>query len=237
MKILNGKNLARKILDELKKEIEKKQLKLKLAVVLVGDDFMSKVFIRKKKEACEKVGIGFELFKFSPKINSRNLKKEIKKIVNNPEISGLVIQLPLPKKFNPKEFLKIIPEEKNVELVSPVVCAISRLLKEYRISLRNKKVVLVGEGLLVGQPVAKWLRGKKIKFSKNINKTKQADVIISGVGKKNLIKGNMVKRGVVVIDVGGDLDFKTVSKKASYITPILGGVGPMTVACLLKNLV
>ena len=234
-KILDGKKLAEKILRNLKKEVEKKQLKLKLAVVLVGNDFSSKVFIRKKQEACEKIGVGFELFKFSAKISTSGLKKEIKKIGKDPIVSGIVIQLPLPKKFNTDEILNLIPPKKNIEIISPVVCAIERLLKEYKISLLAKKVVLVGRGRLVGQPLAAWFKKQKIDFS-NIDKIKQADIVISGVGKQNLITGEMVKRRVVVIDVGGDVDFQAVSKKASYISPVPGGVGPLTVACLLKNL-
>jgi len=270
MKILDGKKLADEILRKLKKEIKTKRLKLKLAVVLVGEDSASKVFIRKKQEACKRIGVNFELSEFPSKISRSKLKKEIDKIVKNPANSGIVIQLPLPRGFNPQEFLNLIPPEKNIEVFSPVVCAISYLLKEYRISLKGKKIVLVGTGRLVGLPLALWLSKEKAnfevldKFTKNISSfVKKADIIISGVGKPNLIAGKMVKRGVVVIDAGttfrkpasakasasgqtksvgkgklvGDVDFKSVAKKASYITPVPGGVGPLTVACLLENLV
>lgn len=236
MKILDGKKLSKKILKNLKREIEKRGLKLKLAVIFVGKDPASKIFIREKKKACEFVGIDFELLRFPARISGSMLKKEIKKIVKDPTISGVIIQLPLPEKFNVQEFLNLIPREKDVEFFSPVVCAVDYLLKEYKISLQAKKIVLVGRGRLVGRPVAKWLREQKIKVL-NIDKIKQADIIISGVGKPNLIKGDMVKKGVVVIDAGGDVDFKSVSKKARYITPVPGGVGPMTVACLLQNLI
>lgn len=236
MKILDGKKLSLEILERLKKEIAEKKLKLKLAVVLVGQNPASVVFVRQKEKACQKVGIDFKLFNFSSKIGQEKLKKEVRKIANNPAVSGIVIQLPLPKKINSEEILKLIPLKKNVERISPVVEAIRCFLKEYKISLEKKRIVLIGRGRLVGQPVAKWLEKKKIKFS-DINEIKKADIVISGVGKPNLIKGNMVKRGVVVLDVGADVDFKSVSKKAKYITPVPGGVGPVVVACLLQNLV
>ena len=244
--ILDGKKISEKILKKLKAEIKRKRLKLKLSIVLVGGDSSSKIFIRQKQKACEKVGIDFELFKFSSKISNSELKKEIKKIVQKSDINGIVVQLPLPKNLHTEEILNLIPKEKDAEIVSPVVCAIERILKNYKISLKNKKIVLIGKGRLVGQPVANWLKKRNLKFfslrkiprrGTNINKIKNADIIISGVGKPNLIKGEMVKKGVIVIDVGADVDFKSVSKKASYITPVPGGVGPVTVACLLQNLI
>lgn len=267
MKILDGRKLAEKILKNLKKEIREKRLKLKLAVIFVGKNPGSKIFIKKKQQACQFLGIDFELFKFSSKIRPARLKEEIKKIAEDPGVSAIIVQLPLPEKFNTKEILDLVPSKKNAELSSPVVCAVSRLLKEYKISLKNKNIVLVGRGRLVGRPLAAWLRKQKLKFSnidksstfqreikqqqKNINvkkvldKIKRADIVISGVGKPNLIRGEMVKRGAVVIDVGtsfrkgrtvGDVDFETVSQKAGYISPVPGGIGPLAVACLLEFL-
>lgn len=222
MRILDGRKIAEKILRKIKKEIEKKQLKLKLAVISVDRDRVSDSFIRQQQKACQKVGIDFELFELSS-------KKEIENITKDPNNSGVMI-------VGRKDFSNLISPEKNVERISPVVCAVKYLLKEYRISLLGKNVALVGRGRLVGRPLAMWLKKQKIKFS-NIDKIKEADIIISGVGKPNLITGKMVKKGVVVIDVGGDVNFKSVSKKASYITPVPGGVGPVVVACLLENLV
>lgn len=269
MKILDGKKLAEKILEKLKKEIKKKRLKLKLAVVLVGNDLPSKIYIRKKKEACEKIGVGFELLKFSSRINKAELEKEIKRVVGNPVNTGVVIQLPLPKGFNHQEFLNLVLPEKDVDVLSeksigklytgslpifpPAAEGIRRLLKEYKIPIRGKSIVLIGAGRLIGRPLALWLSKEKVtvivanKFTKNVSYfTKKADIIISGVGSPNLITGKMVREGAVVIDAGtfrkgkklvGDVEFKGISKKAGYITPVLGGVGPMTVACLLENLV
>lgn len=269
MKILDGKKLSEEILANLKKEVKNRHLKLKLAVVLVGGDPVSRIFINQKRKACEKVGINFELFRFLVEIGSLSLKKEIEKIVCSPGNSGVIIQLPLPKKFNTEEFLNLIPGEKDVDVLSeaslgkfcqgalrilpPTVAGILRLLEYYKISLKGKNIVIVGAGRLVGFPLALQLLKEKATVSvlnewtrDTIFFTKKADILISGVGQANLIKGNMVKKGAVVIDAGssiesgksvGDVDFKSVSKKASYITPVPGGVGPMTVACLLENLV
>jgi len=236
MIILDGKKLAEKILKKVKAEIKRKRLKLKLSIVLVGENSDSKIFIRQKKNACEKVGIDFELFKFSSRISNSELKKEINKIIQNPNIKNIVVQLPLPKGLNTEEILNLIPKKKDAEIISPVVCAVDRILEEYKISLKGKNIVLIGKGRLVGRPLSIWLRKQKIKFS-NIDKIKNADIVISGAGKRNLIKGEMVKKKVIIIDVGKDVDFKSVSKKASYITPTTGGIGPVTVACLLKNLI
>jgi len=266
-KILDGKKLSEKILFKLKKET--KNLNLKLGVVLVGENPVSQVFINQKREACKIVGIDFELFNFPSKISTSKLKEKIKKIIRKAGISGLIIQLPLPKHFKTQEILNIVPLEKDVDVLSeeslgkfyqgnlpilpPTVAAVELILKAYRIKIKGKNIIVVGGGRLVGKPLVVWLLNKEAtfsivnKFTKNISSfTKKADILISGVGKPRLIKGNMVKKGVVVVDAGtskirgkikGDVDFESCSKKASYITPVPGGVGPMTVAMLLNNLV
>jgi methylenetetrahydrofolate dehydrogenase (NADP+)/methenyltetrahydrofolate cyclohydrolase len=269
MKFLDGKKLSEKILANLKKRLKKSNLKLKLAVVQVGENPVSQIFINQKKKACDKVGINFRLFKFPAKISAPRLKREIKRIVRNPANSGIIIQLPLPKNFIPEEFLNLILEEKDIDVLSeeslgkfyqgtlkilpPTVNGILRLLKNYKIELKGKDVVVVGAGRLVGFPLAVQLLKEKAtlsvlnEFTKDaLSFTKKADILISGVGKPNLIKDKMVKKGVVVVDAGsamkkgklvGDADFKSIAQKASYITPVPGGVGPLTVACLLENLV
>lgn len=271
-KILDGKKLALEILEDLKSKLN---LKLRLAVVLVGENPVSKIYIHQKQKACEFVGIDFKLFKF-PTLHrtegsGTGLKKEIEKIVENPANSGVIVQLPLPKNLNTAEILNIIPAEKDIDVLSekslgkfytgnslilpPVVSGISHLLAAYNLEVEGKNVVIVGAGKLVGKPLSLWLLQKKVTLTilRNIFPiprdisffTKNADILISAVGKANLIKAAMVKKGAVVIDTGttlekgklvGDVDFKSVSQKASYITPVPGGVGPMTVACLIENL-
>jgi methylenetetrahydrofolate dehydrogenase (NADP+)/methenyltetrahydrofolate cyclohydrolase len=269
MKILDGKKLSGKILEELKEELKKTVLKLRLAVIQVGENPISSVYIERKGKAAEKIGIGFKLYQIDEKTSPEELKEEIEKIVSETKNSGVIIQLPLPKKFSPEEFLNLIPEEKDVDVLSekslgkfyqgtsriipPIVAGILGLLRNYKIELKGKNIALVGAGRLVGLPLTLQLLREKAtvsvlnEFTKDTAYfTKKADILISGVGKPNLIKGNMVKKGVVVIDAGttklkgkllGDVDFKSVAKKASYIAPVPGGVGPMTVACLLENLV
>ncbi|MDO8424501.1 MAG: bifunctional 5,10-methylenetetrahydrofolate dehydrogenase/5,10-methenyltetrahydrofolate cyclohydrolase [bacterium] len=269
MKILDGKKLSEEILDDLARKIKSRHLKLRLAVILVGSNSVSRVFIEKKKEACQRVGIGFNFYQFREKTGAKELKKAIEKISRNPQNSGVVIQLPLPKHLNVQEVLNLLPPEKDVDVLSelnlgkfsqgtlnilpPTVGGISHLLNKYRINVKGKNTVVVGAGRLVGYPLALWLLKEKAtvlvlnEFTKDASSfIRKADILVSGVGKPNLIRGDMVKSGAVVIDAGttveggklvGDVDFKSVSKKSSYITPVPGGVGPLTVACLLENLV
>ncbi len=286
VKILEGKKIAEKILTGLKIKIKKSKLKLTLAVIQVGKNPISQIFINQKKKACQRVDIGFRLFKFPSEIKAEELKKEIEKIVKNQANSGVIIQLPLPKKFLAEEFLNLIPEKKDIDCLSekslgkyyqgiskilpPVVGAVIRLLKNYQIKLKGKNVTILGAGRLVGFPLTIQLLKEKATISvlneftkETIFFTKKADILISGTGKPNLIKGEMVKKGAIIIDAGcslkkgrprtspalsekggavrgrlvGDVNFQSVSKKTSYITPVPGGVGPMTIACLLENLV
>lgn len=269
MVLLDGKKLADKILVDCQKNARVK--KLRLAVILIGENPVSQIFIDRKKMACEKTGIGFKLYQFGEKTNSEKLKKEIAAIANDAKNSGIIIQLPLPKRLilKTQELLNLIPPEKDVDVLSeaslgkfysgtlpilpPTVSGIAKLLAEYKIKIKGKNVAVVGIGRLVGNPLAVWLLRQKAtvstinEFTKDASSfSKKADILVAGVGQPNLIKGNMVKSGVVAIDAGstvekgrvaGDIDFKSVSQKASYITPVPGGVGPMTVACLLENLV
>jgi methylenetetrahydrofolate dehydrogenase (NADP+)/methenyltetrahydrofolate cyclohydrolase len=267
MVILDGQKLSLKLLDSIKKEIDEKKLKLKLAVVLVGKNSVSNSYINKKQEASSNVGIDFEFFSFKEDINEEKLKEEIKKISNTEDISGVVIQLPLPKKFNTQEILNLIPIEKDPDVLSenafnrflnnqtdvfpPVVEAVKYLLEEYNIDIKGKKIALVGKGRLVGRPLAVWLKNLGADFSiidRSIEDiasvTKEADMIISGAGSAGIIKSDMVKDGAILIDAGtssedgevkGDID-KSAYEKASYVAPVPGGVGPMTVSCLLENI-
>jgi methylenetetrahydrofolate dehydrogenase (NADP+) / methenyltetrahydrofolate cyclohydrolase len=262
MIILDGEKLSENIIERLKE----KQLKLKLAVVLVGDNPVSNSYISKKRIACEKIEVGFELFNFPSDIDEEKLKGEIKEICDNSD--GVVIQLPLPKGFNTTEILNIIPKDKDVDMLSeasferfkkgesdiypPVVGAIRHLLEEYKINIGGKKIVLIGKGRLVGKPLAVWLLRENADFDIVDSKTedmssitKKADILISGAGSSGIIKEDMVKDGAILIDAGstseegvikGDID-KSAYGKASFVSSVPGGVGPMTVACLLENLI
>ncbi len=269
MKILDGKKIAEKILENLRREIKKSNLKLGLAIIQVRENPVSEIFIKQKKKACEQVGINFKLYKFERKISQKRLKDEMKKIVKNPKNSGIIVQLPLPRHIVADEILNLIPFQKDIDVLSkeslgkfyqgtlpispPVVGAVSHLLKNYKIKIQGKNIVLVGAGKLVGLPLTLWILKEKgnltvvNELTPDISSfTEKADILISGVGKPNLIKGKIIKKGAIVIDCGsgykkgkllGDVDFKSVSKKASYITPVPGGIGPLTVACLIENLI
>jgi len=269
VKILDGKKASEKVLDSLKKKIKANKLKLTLAIISVGKNKVSEIYLRQKRLACEKTGIGFRPYCFSKRISQRKLETEIKRIAKSQINSGIVIQLPLP--FNSlaiSQLFDLIPAKKDTDclgttnfnsfcrgdkkVMPPVVSAIKKLFKNYKIKIKNKNIVVVGTGRLVGLPVSLWLANEKAKvitvnkFTRDIaDFTKKADIIISGVGKANLINGSMVKKGVVLVDVGasmekgkvlGDIEIKSVFKKASFLAPVPGGVGPLSVACLLKNL-
>jgi len=270
-KIIDGKKAAQKIFEKLKrkaKKLAKDNIKLKLAVVLVGDDRASVSFIRKKEEACLEVGIDFELFTFPKSIDEDNLLKKIDIIQNDKQLSGLVIQLPLPNKINSRNVLERIKPELDVDCLTsfnqgkltadmpialpPTAAACLHLLDEYKVNLVGKYVVIVGRGDLVGKPLGIILTQDKNtitvcnKHTKNLKAiTLQADVLITGTGVVHLVKDDMVKNGVVIIDAGtgfkgkklyGDCDFKSIYNKARLITPVPGGVGPVTVAKLLENI-
>ena len=266
-KILDGKRLAEIILTGLRREISRKKMKLALAVVQVGKNPASEIFVREKRKACQKAGISFKEYDFPKNIPSFRLKKEIKKIVK--ANSGIIIQLPLPKTIETEDILDLISKKKDPDVLSgenfvsflegkssvlpPVAGAIKVIFEAYGIKAKGKKVAVVGTGRLTGFPAAVWAlqQGAKVcvinastKFPSRL--TGRADVIISGTGKPGLIRRNWVKKGAVIIDCGtkrikgkikGDVDFNQVAKKASFITPVPGGIGPLTVAVVLKNLV
>ena len=276
-KILQGEEIAKRILEDLKNKVAGKRLKL--AVVQVGKNAVSETYIRKKEEATAKLGIGFELHKLPQEISQAELKRRVEAIGKDKTVSGMIVQLPLPKHLNQQEILDEIPREKDVDVLSsasfglfafspfgrspvgrerlpilpPTVGAVSLLLKETGMELKGKSIAVVGAGRLVGLPVALWCmqKGATVSVANKDTKdlsavTRDADIIISGVGKKGLIIGAIVKRGAVVIDagssveaglMGGDVDFESVVKKAGFLTPVPGGVGPLTVACLFQNLV
>lgn len=269
MKLLNGKILSEKLLQELKRKVVGKSLKLNLAIIAVGKNMMSQVFIRQKEKACARIGIGFQLFAFPEDIKVSKLKQEIALVAKDHNFAGIVIQLPLPKHLPSQEILNLVPPEKDIDVLSeanlgkfytqglgiapPAIEGIKRLLQTYRISPRSRNAALIGAGDLVGLPLALWFLKEKatVSVAHSLTKdlgffTSKADIVVSGVGKPGLIEGSMVKKGVVLLDAGtslvrgkvtGDVDFESCAKKASFITPVPGGVGPMTVACLLENLV
>lgn len=268
--IIDGKELAKEIRMNLKQKVEKENLKPNLAVILCGDDEASKVYVRNKSRACEEVGIQFKEYKLPASTKQEELIELIDKLNKDNEVDGILLQSPLPKGLDIQEAFNKILESKDVDGFNPynigkltvgqdgfVPCTpygIMKMFEKYNIELEGKKAVIVGRSNIVGKPMAQCLLSKNatvtICHSRTQDLTKElkdADIVIAAIGKRNVIKPEMIKTGAVVIDVGmnrneqgklcGDIDFEEVSKKASYITPVPGGVGPMTIAMLMNNVV
>lgn len=266
--IVDGSKIAQQILGKLKQEIKQSRLRPHLAVVLVGADPASRTYVRKKQEAALAIGVKFSLFTYPSNISTEKLIAQLGKIQRQ-SLSGIIIQLPLPQTLDKKRVLNALQPELDVDfltweslgklvvgeniLVPPSPGAVLEILRHYKINLKGQHVVLVGAGDLIGKPLANIFIHMPVtlttcnKETKNLSDiTRQADILITGVGKAGLIRGNMVKPGAVVIDAGvsfkgkkmfGDVAFEEVKKIARLITPTPGGVGPITVAKLLENTV
>ncbi|HRH23768.1 MAG TPA: bifunctional 5,10-methylenetetrahydrofolate dehydrogenase/5,10-methenyltetrahydrofolate cyclohydrolase [Candidatus Magasanikbacteria bacterium] len=270
--IVDGKQLSEKILASLRIEVvklKKQGVIPKLAIVHVGDHQPSKTYIKRKEEAARSIGVDFELHTYPAATSKEDIISYIKKIQKDKKLSGLIVQLPLPEPLYTAEVLNAINPEVDVDCLTdgqlgklvmktnviapPTPGAVCEILEMLNVNVQGKHVVIVGAGALVGKPLSIMLLNKLAtvtvcnSHTKNLKSiTKKADIIISAVGKKDLITKSHVKKGCIVIDTGivfenkkmyGDVDFARVSKRASYITPTPGGVGPVTVALLLKNTV
>jgi len=271
MTILDGKKLSEKIKLEVKTEADKlkeKGVTPGLAVILVGNDPASQVYVGMKAKACKASGIYSIVHEFPETIAESELLDTIKRINQNPNIHGLLIQLPLPKHIDTTKVLEAVDPSKDVDGFHPynvgrlvagldsfapcTPLGVMELFKEYNINVKGLDACVVGASNIVGKPMQALLLNEFATVdichihTKNLKEhTKKADIVIVGVGKVNLISDDMIKDGAIVVDIGinrlengklvGDVDFENVSKKASFITPVPGGVGPMTIAMLLKN--
>ena len=271
--LIDGKALAKKIRAELKLEVEKLKangILPKLAVIMVGEDKASKVYVKNKSKACEEIGVEFEEFILSEDTKIEELLSLIEELNNRADVHGILLQSPIPKHLNINKAFNAIDYRKDVDGFNPVnvgklvigedtfisctPLGVIRMLEEHGIEIEGKNAVVIGRSNIVGKPLAQCLLAKNATVTichsrtKNIHQiTSNADILVAALGKPKYIKENMVKEGAVVIDVGinraedgklvGDVDFESVSKKASYITPVPGGVGPMTIAMLMNNVV
>ena len=270
MKIIDGKKIADCFREQLKEKIKNFPKKIGLAVVIVGEDPASKIYVRNKIKACESVGICSYVYELSETITQEELENCLVKLANDKAVDGILLQLPLPKGFDAESAMSKIPCEKDVDGFSAydlgnlvlnkskfVACTplgVMKMLEYENVDLTGKHAVVLGRSDTVGKPMALLLLNSnatvtvchsKTKNLKEICKT--ADVLVSAIGKANFVTNDMVKDGAIVIDVGmnrdeqgklcGDVDFNGVSKKASLITPVPGGVGPMTITMLLYNTV
>ncbi len=271
--IIDGKELAKKIRANLKiecEELKKKNINSKLAVIMVGDDPASKVYVRNKSRACEDVGIEYEEYLLDANITQKELIELIEKLNNDKTINGILLQSPIPSNLDINEAFRTISPEKDVDGFNPVnvgklvlnqdtfvSCTpygIMKMFEEYNIDLTGKDVVILGRSNIVGKPLIHCCLNKNATVTSCHSKTqnltqkaREADILISAIGKANFVTVDMLKENAVVIDVGinrldngkitGDVDFENVKEKASYITPVPGGVGPMTIAMLMNNVI
>ncbi|HSX58510.1 MAG TPA: bifunctional 5,10-methylenetetrahydrofolate dehydrogenase/5,10-methenyltetrahydrofolate cyclohydrolase [Candidatus Saccharimonadales bacterium] len=262
MQLLDGKALRDKIILSLKEEVSNLGKKPKLAIVLIGEDEPSLRYIKQKQKAAEEIGAEAELLQFTESFAQEEIIYQIKNLNRDNSITGIIVQLPLPNKISKQKVLASIDPKKDIDGLTPgsefqpaTPLGIMELLNEYKVEVKDKTAVVIGQSDLVGAPLSKNFEEKGAKVIRvDINTPKpidplvqQGDIVVSAVGQIGLVTAEMVKEGAVVIDVGtnvtpegklvGDVDFENVSKKASFITPVPGGVGPMTVASLMKNLV
>jgi methylenetetrahydrofolate dehydrogenase (NADP+)/methenyltetrahydrofolate cyclohydrolase len=270
--VIDGKKVAAQIKSQLNIEVEEFKRKggeCGLAVIIVGENPASKIYVRNKIASCVEVGIKSYHYELPEEVDEEEVINLIEELNANKEVYGILVQLPLPKKFNERRVLAAINPEKDVDgfssyqmgkLVLGEECfpsctprGIIELLHAYNIPLEGKRAVVVGRSNTVGKPMAIMLLKENATVTVAHSKTQnlgeltlQADILVVAIGKAKFIKENMVKEGAVVIDVGmnrvdgklcGDVDFEAVKNKCSYITPVPGGVGPMTVTMLLKNTV
>ncbi len=272
MEIIDGKALAKNIRENLKKDVEQlkeKGVYPKLAVILVGNDKASQIYVRSKNKACTELGIDYEEVLLGENTTMKELLDIIDELNERKDISGILLQSPIPEGLDINEAFRRISPSKDVDGFNPVsmgkLClnqdtfvsctpyGIMKMFETYNIEIKGKHAVILGRSNIVGKPMALNLLNRDATITichsktKNLSEiTKQADILISAIGKKNFVTADMVKPGAVVIDVGinrtedglfGDVDFENVKEKTSYITPVPGGVGPMTVAMLMNNVV
>ena len=266
-KIIDGNKLAQEIREDIKKKVKKLNEKPGLAVVIVGENPASKVYVGMKEKDSKEVGFHSVLKKLKDNINEVDLVSEVDKLNQDPKIHGMIVQLPLPKQINPQMIIDSILPHKDADgftvvnmgnlfignnvIVSATPKGVMKLIESTGVNLEGKHAVVVGRSNIVGKPISILLQQKHCTVtmchsrSKPLEKyTKEADILIAAVGRPKMITGDMIKPGAIVIDVGinrvdgklvGDVDFESAKKVAGHITPVPGGVGPMTRAMLLEN--
>ena len=271
--IIDGKKTAAELREKLKKEITKLKSTYNivpgLTVILVGEDPASKIYVKNKEKFAKEIGINSQVIRYPADMKEKELLNKINELNKDDKVSGILVQLPLPKHINKRKVIETINHAKDVDGFHPinvgnlssgydssVPCTplgCSLLIKKTEKNLTGKHAVVIGRSNLNGKPMTQLLLKENCTVTITHSKTKdlkaeclRADIIIAAVGIPKLVKGNWVKKGAIVIDVGinktesglvGDVDFEEVSKVAKAITPVPGGVGPMTIACLLNNTV
>ncbi len=268
--ILDGKALSEKIIAEVAEKVKRQKSPIGLAVIMIGNDPASDIYVRKKEEACKRTGIRSRTIRLPETTTQKEIIEVIDSLNADDSVTGMIVQLPLPKHFYVPDVIREIDPKKDVDgfhaynlgkmflskefehLPPATPAGIIRLLDEYGINVEGMNAVVVGHSNIVGKPISVMLLNRNATvttchiYTKNLAEhTKKADLLIVAVGKPKLITRDMVKKGAIVIDVGtnrmpdgklvGDVDFENVSKITSFITPVPGGIGPMTVAKLIEN--
>lgn len=258
-----GKKIRDQILTDLTERVKKLGYKPTLVAIWVGEDFATARYIEAKQRVAENLGIHFDLIKYPANVTTEEIEQKIIELNNNNQVTGIMIQLPLPEQISQMELITTIDQNKDVDALRfcselscsfrpPTVLAILEAIKESGVNIKEKIIAVIGKGFLVGSPLIQTLHGKvadlRIADSTTLylgTITLDADVVISAVGKPEIIKANMVKDGVILIDAGtselkgslsGDFNPRAYSK-ASFYTPVPGGIGPVTIAMLMRNLV
>ncbi len=266
--IIDGKNCANKVLKEIEQRVKSLDSKPSLAVIMVGDNPSSAIYVRNKERVALKLGFQIEIHKLPTNTSSKDLSDLIIRLNNDDNVDGILLQLPLPCHLRALDFIELIDPKKDVDGFHPVNCGkllinsnpsavactpkgIVRLLKEYDVTIEGKKAVIIGRSNIVGKPLCALLINENATVTMAHSKTKNlaqiassADILICAIGSAKFIKKEFVKKDAIVIDVGitnvdnqisGDVDFEDVKDQASMITPVPGGVGPMTIASLMEN--
>ena len=268
MKIIDGKSLSLRLRQELKEKIQTMSVRPGLAVVIVGNDPASQIYVRNKVKACADVGVQSFVYELPETVEQKQIEDLLDELAQDAKIHGILLQLPLPKQFDGEKAMAHIPVSKDVDGFSAenlgllmlhkervVACTplgIMKILEAEEVDLHGKHAVVLGRSATVGKPIASLLLNANATVTICHSKTqnlkeicKTADILIASIGQPNFVREDMVKEGAVVIDVGinrdengklcGDVDFENVKEKTSLITPVPGGVGPMTITMLLYN--
>ncbi|MFA7659006.1 MAG: tetrahydrofolate dehydrogenase/cyclohydrolase catalytic domain-containing protein [Candidatus Gastranaerophilaceae bacterium] len=266
--ILDGKKLSAKILDDLSEKIAKLDRKPHLAVILVGENPASELYVGLKEKAAEKIGIKSTVLNYPQNTDEKTILDKLQELNSDKSVDAILVQLPLPKQINEQKVIQAISPKKDADGITPenigkisigvepyaYPCTpkgIFTLLDEYKVNLEGEHAVIVGRSNIVGKPAAQMALNRNATVTichshtkKLSDITKTADILISAVGKNKFIKKDMIKNNSVIVDVGtskingktfGDVDFENISKLVSHITPVPGGVGPMTIASLMQN--
>mgnify|MGYP003877611745 CR=1 FL=1 len=269
MQIIDGKKMQAEILEKVREELKRLSYTPYFTDILIGSDPVNAKYVAMKKKTAEEIGLGYKDVFFGEDATESDVVRAIEELNRAPGMAGIIVQLPLPAGFDKDRILNAVSADLDVDVLGksasekfyndkstialPTAIAVMKILDFTCPDMDEKKILILGQGPLVGKPVSHLLTGRRIVHNTVTRKTdeneklallKNADIVVSAMGVPNIIRGDMLKDGVVVIDAGtsemegsivGDIEFSSVSKKASFITPTPGGVGPVTVGCLFEN--